>query len=176
MPFKIKNEAGEEVEILTAAENAEMITGAMKSHGDKLAKKLTADITSSVSAAMAESLTAYETKREETAAAAEAERLAAGGAPAKTKGNEATDIENSPAFKGMEKRLNAALKKAEETEQRVKAEKTKQRDIMLRQKIGEELDKEPGSVAVAVSQGLPFPRSREVCACGASQGQGSQGP
>lgn len=144
MPFKMKNEAGEEVEILTSAEQAEMITGAVRGQLDKATKKLTTDLTASLGASLAETLTAYEAKREEAAAAAEAERIANEGEGGKGKGKNKggdLDIENSPAFKGLQKQLEAANKKFQLAEETAKAEKTKQRDILLRQKIGEELDK-----------------------------------
>jgi hypothetical protein len=144
MPFKIKNEAGEEVEILTAAEQSDMVTGAVKSHLDKTTKKLTADLTATLSEAMGKTLTEYETKREAAAVEAEEARKAAAGGNAddgKNKGNSAADIESSPAFRSMQKKLDAALKAQADSAALAKAEAAKTKDTQLRQRLSEELDK-----------------------------------
>lgn len=144
MPFKVKNEAGEEVEVLTSAEQTDMITGAVNKASKKLQTDLTASLTTSLGSALADTLTAHEAKREEAAAAAELERTeaakAAGGGAA-AKGNEGVRIEDSPAFRTMQKQLNAALKAQEVSETKAKAEAAKVKDTTLRQKLSEELDK-----------------------------------
>jgi len=141
MPIKIKDADGNDVEILTAAENTEMITGAVKSNLDKATKKLSADLTTSLSEAMGKTLTEYETKRAEEAAAAEEARKAAGSEGAPNKAAATQDIENSPAFRTMQKKLDAALKAQAESDAKAKAEAAKAKDTSLRQRISEELDK-----------------------------------
>lgn len=145
MPLTLKNASGEDVSIPTAEETSEMITGAVKAHLEKATKKLSSDLTASIGNSLAETLTAYEAKRQEEAAAAEAERAAhaaeSEGKAGKGGKPKDADVENSPIVKGMQKQLAEATKKIKEAEERAAAEKAKQRDGALRQQLTEQLGK-----------------------------------
>jgi hypothetical protein len=140
MAIKIKDADGNEHEVPTATEMADMVTGAVKASSKKLQSELTASLTSSLGEAMAKTLTDYDAKRQEAAEAAEAERQAAD-PKGKGKTAEAVDIENSPAFRGMQKKLDAALRAQAEADARAKAEASKAKDTALRQSLSEALDK-----------------------------------
>lgn len=65
MPLTLKDASGADVQVPTAEEIAEMITGATRSQIEKATKKLATDITKGSSDAMSEALKAYEAKRAE---------------------------------------------------------------------------------------------------------------
>ena len=67
MPLTLKDASGADVQVPTAEEIAEMITGATRSQIEKATRKLAGDLTKSSSDAMLEALKAYEEKRTETA-------------------------------------------------------------------------------------------------------------
>lgn len=144
MAIKIKDADGNEHEVLTKDEQAEMVTGAVKSATKKLGTDLTASLTESLGKSLGETLTAYETKREEAAAAAEAERQeaakAANGGKAPN-GAEVPRIEDSAAFRSLQKKFEASEKAREASEAKARAEAAKTKDASLRQRISEELDK-----------------------------------
>lgn len=141
MPIKIKDADGNDIEVMTAVEQTEMITG-VKTSLEKGFKKSSEQLTASLSELMAKSFAENEAKREAAAAEAEEARKAAGGGNESGKSKESSvDIENSPAFRSLQKKLDASLKAQAEADARAKAEAAKAKDTSLRQRISEELDK-----------------------------------
>jgi len=145
MAIKIKDAEGNEHEVLTAAEQTDMVTGAVNKSAKKLQAELSATLTASIGETLAKTLTEYDAKRQEEAAALEAEREAAAQTKGKGKNGEAApaaqDVENSAAFRTLQKKLDAALKAQADEATARKAEAAKAKDIALRQRIAEEMDK-----------------------------------
>jgi hypothetical protein len=134
LAIKIKDSEGNEHELLTKDEQTEMVTGAINRSTKKLGDDLTKRIGDSVGASLAETLSAFETKvtglvEEKTAA------------PAKPKPGESLDIENHPAFKGLQKQLADSAKKIADAETATQFANAKAKDQSLRTTLQERLTK-----------------------------------
>ena len=143
MAIKIKDADGNEHEVLTSQEQTDMVTGAVNKSAKKLQVDLTTALTASLGEPLGKTLTDYDAKRKEEAEAAETERqaqAAAGGSKAPA-GGETVRVEDSPAFRSLLKKFEAAEKARDASEAKARAEATKTKDTSLRQRISEELDK-----------------------------------
>lgn len=132
MPIVVKDASGNDVELLTKEEQAEMVTGAVRSQLDKSNKKLAESLLKEVGDSVKKTLDEYEELRTtQSGDAGDDEQT----------GHQAPSIDEHPTVRGLKKQMDDLKRQADEARAQAQSERNKQRDVALRQSLAEQLTK-----------------------------------